>query len=245
MDLTIEEVAGLLNVSESTVQQWVLEGKIPAYRMNEDEDYFFSRPEIENWVITHKLDKTHGISPFLPSKEVDSVSISPSKAQLRHGNKQFSLLRAVHKGNVLHDVPGKTKEELIRNVMHKTAKSLNVDEEMITDLLLDRESLMPTTLNKGYAVPHTRETLMNLHHDSVIIVFPTVPIDYGALDGLPVHTLFFLFTSEDKRHLHLLAKIAHLSNQEQTSEFFRTKPSKEKVLAFLKEWESHVPKISR
>jgi len=41
----------------------------------------------------------------------------------------------------------------------------------------------------------------------IFVVFPKDPIEYGALDGQAVHTLFFLFACSDKAHLHLLSKI--------------------------------------
>jgi len=241
MDLKIKDVADLLNVSESTIRRWISDGKIPTYRINQH--YYFSRTEIENWVISHKLDKTaDGISPFMRRKEVESLSVATPSAPTG-GSKQFSLFRAIHKGDTLHHLKGKTKEEIIRATMRKVAKTLHVDAEVMTELLLDREHLMPTALNNGIAVPHTRDSLLNAHHDVIIVVFLDCPLEYGALDGQPVHTLFFLFACEDKRHLHLLAKIAHLSSQTHVREFFQTQPSKEKLLAFVKEWESQIPKV--
>ncbi len=242
MDLKIKDVADLLNVSETTIRRWIADGKIPSYRINQH--YYFSRTEIENWVISHKLDKTDGVSPFTRRKEAESLSIPAERSSPTGGSKQFSLFRALHKGDVLHHLKGQTKEEIIRTTMKKMAKVLHVDADVMTDLLLDRENLMPTALNNGIAVPHTRDSLLPGHHDVVIAVFLDDPLDYGALDGQPVHTLFFLFACEDKRHLHLLAKIAHLSSQPHVREFFQTKPSKEKLLAFVKEWESQIPKIS-
>jgi PTS system nitrogen regulatory IIA component len=237
MDLKIKDVADLLNVSESTIRRWIVEEKIPTYRINQH--YYFSRTEIENWVISHKLDKTaDGVSPFMRRKEVESAS--PSRSRATSGSKQFSLFRAIHKGDALHHLKGKTKEEIIRTTMRKTAKLLHVDAEVLTDLLLDRENLMPTALNNGIAVPHTRDSLLDAHHDVVIVVFLDEPLEYGALDGLPVHTLFFLFACQDKRHLHLLAKIAHLSSQSHVREFFQTQPSKEQLLSFVKDWESQI-----
>jgi nitrogen PTS system EIIA component len=236
MDLKIKDVADMLHVSESTIRRWIADGKIPNYKMNQH--YYFSRNEIENWVISHKFDKTQENSPFTQKKEVEiDVKNTPATG----GLKQFSLLRAIHKGDVLHDIPGKTKEELIRNTMKKMAKSLNLDAEAMTHLLLDRENMMPTALNHGIAVPHTRDFLLNTHQDAVIVVFPKEPLQYGALDGQPVHTLFFLFACEDKRHLHLLAKIAHLSHQKPALSLFQTKPSKAAFLSFVKEWESSIP----
>lgn len=243
MDLKIKDVAELLNVSESTIRRWISEGKIPSYRMNQH--YYFSRTEIENWVISHKLDKTTGgVSPFTRRKEADSLSVSPTvNSTVGGGSKQFSLFRAIHKGDVLHHLKGDYKEEIIRQTMRKVAKLLHVDADVMTDLLLDRENLMPTALNNGIAIPHTRDSLLPGHQDAVITVFLDKPLEYGALDGQPVHTLFFLFACEDKRHLHLLAKIAHLSSQTHIREFLQTQPSKENLLAYVKKWESQIPKI--
>lgn len=243
MDLKIKDVADLLNVSESTIRRWISDGKIPTYRINQH--YYFSRTEIENWVISHKLDKTaDGVSPFMRRKEVEAVSVTSPRSPPTGGSKQFSLFRAIHKGDVLHHVRGKTKEEIIRATMKKMAKLLHIDAEVMTDLLLDRENLMPTALNNGIAVPHTRDSLLNAHHDVVIVVFLDKPLEYGALDGQPVHTLFFLFACEDKRHLHLLAKIAHLSNQSHVRELFQIQPSKEQLLSFIKDWESQISQVT-
>ncbi len=185
MDLKIKDVADLLNVSETTIRRWIAEGKIPNYRINQC--YYFSRSEIENWVISHQLVKTHGSSPFTNKKEESFCH----KPDVKGGSKQFSLFRAVHKGDVLHHVPGQTKEEIIRATMKLVAKKLNVDADVMTDLLLDREQMMPTALNNGIGVPHTRDSLLSRHQDAVIVVFPIDHLQYGALDGLPVHTLFF------------------------------------------------------
>ncbi len=240
MDLKIKDVAELLNVSESTIRRWLSEGKIPAYRMNQH--YYFSRTEIESWVISHKMDKSGGISPFIRHKEAESLAISTtSTPKNSRGSKQFSLFRAIHKGDVLHHVKGNSKEEIIRSTMQKVAKQLHVDADVMTDLLLDREHLMSTALSDGIAVPHTRDSLLPGHHDAVVVVFLENPLEYGALDGQPVNTLFFLFACEDKRHLHLLAKIAHLSSQSQIREFLKAHPSKEKLLIFIKDWESKIP----
>lgn len=59
MDLKIKDVADLLNVSETTIRRWLSDGKIPAYRINHQ--YRFNRLEIEDWVMSQKLDKgSHG-----------------------------------------------------------------------------------------------------------------------------------------------------------------------------------------
>ncbi|MEM1282462.1 MAG: PTS sugar transporter subunit IIA [Chlamydiota bacterium] len=228
MDLTIKDVAGLLNVSEATINQWIVEGSIPCYRVSDQ--YRFSRIEIEDWVLS----KQSGDSPFNKGhEEVESG-----------GSQQFSLFRSIHKGGVLHEVPGDNKEEVIRNAMKVIAKDLNLDHDVLSEMLIDRENLQPTALGQGIGLPHTRDSFLNAKHDRVIVCFPEKPIeDYGSLDGESVHTLFFLFACNDKRHLHLLAKIAHLANKSETLELLKAKPNKVKLLGYVKDWESQIGKV--
>ena len=127
--------------------------------------------------------------------------------------------------------------------MKRFAADLNLDADVLSELLLDREHLQSTGLGNGIALPHTRDYLLNTHQDLVVVAFPTKPIMYGSLDGKPVHTLFFLFACDDKRHLHLLAKIAHLSNIPETIDLLQSKPRKEVLLEYVKNWEGRIQKV--
>ena len=238
MDLKIKDVAELLNVSETTIRRWLKDGKIPAYQLNHQ--YRFSRGEIEDWMMKCKLNLgKDGFSPFEEKQIYPVVEEEPH--QQRGGTQQFSLYRAMHKGGVLGDIPAKNKIQLIKTVMQKAAPRLGLDADLMSELLIDREELMSTALNSGIAVPHPRDTV--LEHpgsDAIITVFPEKPIDYDALDGQPVHTLFFLFSSSDKTHLHLLSKLAHLTSQPESLEFLSRKPSTDALLAYIKEWEAKI-----
>lgn len=233
MDLKIKDVAELLNVSETTIRRWLAEGKIPAYRLNHQ--YRFSKIEIEDWVMSCKT-KENQSRPF--SEEPSSA------AKEQAGTHKFSLYRAIHKGHVLENIEGNTKASVIKNAVAKIAFELSLDQDVLTELLLDREKLMPCALNHGIAVPHTRDFLLNETFDVVSIVFPQKPIDYGALDGEFVHTLFFLFACQDKRHLHLLAKIAHFSQSQENLEFLKTKPKKADLLNYIKKWETEITALT-
>ncbi|MCB1181471.1 MAG: PTS sugar transporter subunit IIA [Chlamydiia bacterium] len=226
MDLKIKDVAELLSVSETTIRRWLVEGKIPAYRLNRQ--YRFSRNEIEDWVMQQKLG--------IPQEE-QKVSREEDPSLLV-GSMQFSLYRALYRGEVIADLVAKDKKDLIRQTMKIAVRPFDLDPSVLSDLFLDRERLMSTSLGYGLAVPHTRDFLLDTHFDVITTVFPKEPIDFGALDGQPVHTLFFLFACEDKTHLHLLAKIAHLGSNEKIRAFLQTKPSKSRLLDFIKHWES-------
>lgn len=223
MDLKIKDVAELLNVSEITVRRWVTDGRIPYYRLNHQ--FRFSRNEIENWMLSCKQFPAFTLDESEPFQE-------------RLGTQQFSLYRAIHKGGVYKDVPGSTKEEVIRAAVERISADICLDADVITELLLDREKLMSTALSNGVAVPHTRDFLLQESFDVVAVVFPKEPIDYGALDAEPVDILFFLFACDDKRHLHLLAKLAHLSSKPENLSYLREHPSKEQLLDHIKQWET-------
>ncbi len=231
MDLKIKDVAELLNVSETTIRRWLAEGKIPAYRLHHQ--YRFSKAEIQDWMLSCRLQNETG--NFLPSEE---EQIFPPKEE--KGMQQFSLFRAIHQGAVLTDIQATEKEALIRETMARVSEKLETDPLVISDLLLDRERLMPTGLSNGIAVPHTRDFILEGPKDVVVVVFPKEPIDWGALDEKPIHTLFFLFACSDKRHLHLLAKLAHLSSHDEALELFHSKPDKKELLEYIRDWESRV-----
>lgn len=227
MDLKIKDVAELLNVSQATIQKWVDDGLIPAYKM--DSQYRFSKQEIESWVMKHK-----GLSPFNPKSTSSESNPAP-------GSQKFSLYRALHKGQILHNIPETGKEDVIRKSTKLIAETQKIDSDMLAEMLIDRERMHPTALNNGIAVPHTRDFVLSPTHDVVVFAFPDKPIPYGALDGEPVHTLIFLFACNDKRHLHLLAKIAHLSSQESIRTLLKKKPNKDQLLEFIEGWERAIP----
>lgn len=229
MDLKIKDLVELLNVSETTIRRWLADGKIPAYRINQQ--YRFNPTEIEDWVMNRKLGK----------QEEAEIDAEEKPEGISAGNKQFSLYRAVHRGGIYYNVPGKTKEEIIKASMMLVAKTHQLDADILTELLVERENLAPTALNNGVGVPHTRDFLLSNHQNIVTIVFPETPIHYGALDGNPVHTLFFLFACDEKQHLHLLAKIAHLTSKEEALKTLKQRPEKLKLLESIKTWEQSIP----
>ena len=74
----------------------------------------------------------------------------------------------------------------------------------------------------------------------IYVVYPKEPLEYEAFDGKKVHTLFFLFASSDKDHLHILAKLAHLTRDEKTREFLAKKPSHFELMQRIKDFEANL-----
>jgi len=222
MDLTVDDVAELLCLSDSTVERWASEGKIPCYSISDE--LRFSREDIDNWLLS---ESSHAL-------------LSEKGSQVQGGIQQYSLTRAIHRGGVFSRVEGSDKESLLSHAATLISEKIPFDPSTMTELLLEREQMMPTALNNGLAVPHTRESLLDEAHDAIAIVFPKTPIDYGALDKQPVHTLFFLFACDDRRHLNLLAKIAHFARDEKNCQFLKNHPNKQDLITYIQKWESSI-----
>ncbi|MBM3193613.1 MAG: helix-turn-helix domain-containing protein [Chlamydiae bacterium] len=225
MDLRKKDVAELLTVSETTIDSLVEKSGLPCYKIHNE--YRFNRSEIEDWMVK-VLASEKGSLPF--GEEMGQ------KAPLQ----QFGLYRAINKGDVIANLDSSSKEELIYLTLDGVSEKLRLNPQAVADLFLERENLMPTALNQGIAIPHTREFLLGGLFDAVVVVYPKVPIEWGALDNKPVHTLFFLFACDDRRHLNLLAKIAHFISSEDHLRFLETKPDQMSLLEFIKTWEASI-----
>lgn len=86
------------------------------------------------------------------------------------------------------------------------AYALNAQETV--DALLERESLGPTGVGHGVALPHAR--LSGLENVIGIFVMLEKPIDFGSIDRQPVDIAFALFAPEDAgvEHLKALALVS-------------------------------------
>lgn len=238
MDLTVEDVAGLLGVSEKLVKNWADLGTIPGYKLNDQ--YRFSCDEVEAWMISPEGKRVLSLDDMVSIKDKKLKDVIGSKI----GTHAFSLFRSIHKGGVIMDVEGEVKKDVIAGSVEIIAKNLGLDASVLTELLLERENLMPTCLNHGVAVPHTRDFIIEKPFDVIAVVYPKKELDYGALDKKRVHTLFFLFASDEKRHLHLLSKLSLFTKDEETLRFLKRKPDTMDLLKYVKDWESSFQKES-
>lgn len=227
MDLCVKEVAQLLRVSELKIHEWLVKGVLPSYTF--DNEIRFNQLELESWLIEN------GIPHYSNQTEENSLL-------LETGILKYDLYRALYRGRVIDDpvIEHPTKSSIILQTTQQVAQDYPIESAALFKLLMAREKLMSTGLGQGVAVPHTRDFLMDTHFDAVYVVYPDHPIDFGAIDKQPVHTLFFLFACSDKNHLHLLAKIAGFCQNKQHLRLLQSKPPKEKLLEAVLRWEKQL-----
>lgn len=191
MNLSVRDAAGLLKVSEKTIYRWIKQQTIPAYRVQDQ--YRFNRAEILEWATSRRLN----VSSEILSEPEEEGQVVPS------------LLDAMEAGGVFYRVSGEDKESALREVVELLRLPDEVDREFLLRVLLAREAIASTAFGGGIAIPHVRNpVVLHVGRPSLALCFLERPIEYGALDGKPVDTLFTIISPTTRAHLHLMAKLS-------------------------------------
>jgi PTS system nitrogen regulatory IIA component len=189
MQLKVKDAARLLNVSEKTIYRWVSQGKIPGHRISDQ--YRFNRAELLEWASAHQL----RISPEI-LKEPETVKIP-------------LLEEALRAGGIYYRLEGSDKISVLRNAVGIIPLPDEVDREFLLQVLLARESVGSTGIGNGIAIPHVRNPIvMHISRPMISLCFLKNAVDFDAVDGKPVHTLFTIVSPTIKAHLNLLSKLA-------------------------------------
>jgi PTS system nitrogen regulatory IIA component len=85
-----------------------------------------------------------------------------------------------------------------------------VDRKFLLSVILARESLGSTGFGGGIAIPHVRNPIvLHIPWPMITLCFLETPVEFGAIDGQPVHTLFTLVSPTVQAHLHLLSRLTY------------------------------------
>ena len=108
-----------------------------------------------------------------------------------------------------------------------------MDARSIVDLLVEREKLISTGFGNGVAIPHARPEGIN----NVVAAFYHLaePIDFDAVDDMPVDLVVFLLSPPDAAaaHLKALARISRLLRDRNFAEKLRGAGSDDALYAML------------
>lgn len=190
MQLTVKDAARLLDVPEKTIHRWIRQEVIPVYRVNEQ--FRFNRAELLEWATSRRI----RISPDVFAEPDDSGEPLPT------------LAGALKAGGVTYGVAGNDKPSVLREVVAAMKLPEGVDREFLFEVLLAREMLGATGVGDGIAIPHVRNPIvLHVTTPMIMLCFLEHPIDFGALDGRPVDTLFVLISPTIKDHLHILSRL--------------------------------------
>ncbi len=215
-ELSLRETSRLLGVPEEAVRRWARKGSLPS--RVDGEDFLFLRSEVEAWArrLGMKLR-----DPRTPSEDSGT-------------RKSADLGEALRRGGLLRDIEGESLREVYANMVAKMDLPGSLSPETLLDRLLQREELATTGIGNGIAIPHPRHPLQGLLPAArVTVVQLAHPIDFKAVDGLPVDLLLVCLSTSLKEHLGLLKECAHLLQKPGASRTLHEATSIDEVLALL------------
>jgi len=213
MQLGVREVSKLLNVSEKTIYRWVGQGILPAYRVNEQ--YRFNRAELLEWATSRKMNVSAAV---FDEPESNATPIP-------------GLVEALQAGGIFYRLSGADKEGALRAVVEHMRLPEEVDREFLLRVLLAREALQSTGIGDGIAIPHVRNPIvLHVSRPMITLCFLERPIDFGALDGKPVHVMFSLVSPTVRAHLRLLSRLSFALHDPAFKKAVTGQASREEIL---------------
>jgi PTS system nitrogen regulatory IIA component len=193
MQVGVREAARLLAVSEKSVYRWIKSGQLPTYLINEQ--YRFNRAELLEWATARKIN----VSPEIFDEPGESGrTILPEVAN------------ALEAGGIHYRVAGTDTSSGLKAVVDLMPLPDDVDHGFLHQVLLARESLGLTGVGDGIAIPHVRNPIvLHVPRPTITLCFLEHPIDFGAIDGLPVDTVFTILSPGVRTHLHILSRLIY------------------------------------
>lgn len=113
-------------------------------------------------------------------------------------------------GAVVAALAAPTKKALFHQLGVIAHREYGVDDALVVERLTERERLGSTGFGGGVAIPHGKIDAL----DAIVGVFARLsqPVDFTAIDDLPVDIVFMLLSPSDAgaEHLKALAQVSRL-----------------------------------
>lgn len=131
-----------------------------------------------------------------------------------------------------------SKKRLFQEIGDLAFSAYGLSAQETVDALLERESLGPTGVGHGVALPHAR--LPALEGVCGAFLLLEKPLDFGAVDRQPVDIAFALFAPEDAgvTHLKALALVSRTLRDQTLCSKLRANPDPATLYALLTEAQS-------
>ena len=214
MNLNVRDAAALMAVSDDTIYRWIRDQGLPGHCVNGQ--YRFNRVELLEWATAQGI----RVSPTMFAAP-DASGVVP-----------LPFSTALAAGGIHYAVPGANKHAALAAAVSHMPLPEEMDRELLLDVMLARESLGSTGIGDGIAIPHVRNPIvMSIAQPLVTLCFLATPVEFNAVDGKPVHTLFTIVSPAVKAHLHLLSRLAFALRQPAFSQVIARQGAREEILA--------------
>ncbi len=228
MQLTVREAASYLRVDEATVRRWILRRGLPVHRVNER--LHLNAIELWEWATENGI----------------AVSRTLLEQAQRQPEQVPPLSELLSAGGIHHDVGGRDKASVLREIVQRLPLPAEVDREFLATTLEAREAMGSTGIGDGIAIPHVRNPIL-LHVTAPFVTLcllrDAVPFD--ALDGRPVHALFTVVSANVPGHLRILGQLGFVLHDQEVRRLLSHRSPGSEILSRVRAAEGQASGVFR
>ncbi|WP_223427107.1 PTS sugar transporter subunit IIA [Tateyamaria pelophila] len=131
-----------------------------------------------------------------------------------------------------------SKKRLLHEISDLVQQAYGLDAHLVVEALMSRESLGPTGVGQGVALPHAR--LDGIDEVKGAFILLDKPIEFDSVDRQPVDIAFALFAPEEAgvEHLKALALVSRTLRDTAICSKLRANPNSATLYAILNEAKS-------
>jgi PTS system nitrogen regulatory IIA component len=220
MQITPRQAAAYLGVNEATLRRWIKERGLPVHKFNER--LHLNAIEVWEWAIEHGVPASRGL--------LEEARRSPEVVP------PLSVL--LETGGIHRDVEGDSKSAVLAAIVKRLPLPTEVDREFLITVLDAREAMGSTGIGDGIAIPHVRNPIL-LHVDQpfVSLCLLAKPVEFGAIDGKPVHAVFLVVSPSVPSHLKILAQLGFVLRNPELRALLARRGSAAEILGAIVELE--------
>lgn len=222
MKLRLDELAKALDLPRDTLERWIRQGRIPVKKSGMECSFGYAT--LESWAGKHNtsfgLDKSASVAAVV--------------------REAVTLSGALGRGGVVYDLEGEDVPSILRSVTDSVRGLDEGERETLFHLLLERENLVSTGVGRGVALPHPRMPMDSCVTPSITAFFLKHPVDFSAVDDLPVRVMFLILSPDVGAHLQMLSKISFCVREPAFVRFLDSVPSEASLLEKVAEFETRL-----
>ena len=146
------------------------------------------------------------------------------------------ILEYLSENRVIIDYQAVDYQHLLEQmVMHSTMSYKKLNNRSLVDLVLERDSLMPTALGKGVALPRVIDD--EIKPSEIIIAINPKGMTIDSMDRKPVKIVFLFLLSTKDNYAELLAQGLRLLNDDNVRDELLQAKTVDRVLKLIQRWE--------
>jgi PTS system nitrogen regulatory IIA component len=220
MQITIRQAATYLGVSEAELRTWIKERGLPVHRVNER--LHLNAIEVWEWAISHGVPASRSL---LEEARRSADEVPP-------------ISHLIATGGIHRDVEGEDPESVLAAIVKRLPLPPDADRDFLVAVLAARETMGSTGIGDGIAIPHVRNPIL-LHVDQpyVSLCLLRRPVEFDAIDGLPVHAVFLVVSPSVPAHLRILAQLAFVLRDPELRQLLRDRADGGRILGRIHEVE--------